>query len=199
MCQHSIRKSPTAGMRNTQDQGNRRSNPYQQGQHSPRVKKTGHSGESHSPCLDVGRYSSNKSPKGRKGVSGQGLRQSSPLSSSFVSSGSRSSGSSPIKSLQNYTAADNGVSVVHGNTAGRSVKTTCSTPSRSSSPRDGKGSPARSPVPNLAYAGAKFSDPPSPKVLPKPPNHWFATGHQFPKHNCTEMSNVLKVMLKVQC
>lgn len=51
----------------------------------------------------------------------------------------------------------------------------------------------------FAYAGAKFSDPPSPKVLPKPPTHWMcgstaATGLHL--HN--DLTNVLRVMLKVQ-
>lgn len=72
---------------------------------------------------------------------------------------------------------------------------TCTSPSNS-----GKISPARSPVPNLAYAGARFSDPPSPKVLPKPPTHWFCAEPFKPKpNNCAEMTSVLKVMLKVQC
>jgi len=49
------------------------------------------------------------------------------------------------------------------------------------------------------YAGAKFSDPPSPKVLPKPPVHWmmpFSGPH--PEMAADELTSVLKTMLKVQ-
>lgn len=59
---------------------------------------------------------------------------------------------------------------------------------------------SKSPTQGNAYAGAKFSDPPSPKVLPKPPVHWFnnTVQRKIEPHNCAEMTNVLKVMLKVQ-
>ena len=59
---------------------------------------------------------------------------------------------------------------------------------------------SKSPTQGNAYAGAKFSDPPSPKVLPKPPVHWFSDTVQATREpqNCAEMTNVLKVMLKVQ-
>lgn len=47
-----------------------------------------------------------------------------------------------------------------------------------------------------SYAGAKFNESPSPKVLPRPPSHWVGT----PKHmDCGTIESELKVMLRVQC
>ncbi|XP_046750192.1 proline-rich nuclear receptor coactivator 2-like [Diprion similis] len=60
-------------------------------------------------------------------------------------------------------------------------------------------SPRGSPTNNF-YAGAKFSEPPSPASLPKPPSHWttrlISTCKQA--EHCCDISNHLKMILNVQ-
>ena len=60
--------------------------------------------------------------------------------------------------------------------------------------------------PTPVYAGAKFSEAPSAKVLPKPPVHWveIPTSAMPPSScrvggTCREMTDALKGLLKVQC
>lgn len=49
------------------------------------------------------------------------------------------------------------------------------------------------------YAGPKFSEPPSPAALPRPPVHWMSCGalQAASPELCLEMTNQLKTLLKV--
>lgn len=71
-----------------------------------------------------------------------------------------------------------------------------------------EGSPRTSPTLGVFYAGARFSEPPSPAALPKPPTHWtscmyMVSGSTFPlispqrPEKCREISHQLKMLLNV--
>ena len=216
MCQHSARVPPKPGMRSQTSSGAVTCPPYQQGHHqSPTARKIGQSVDILQNIENVQRRASqsHKMAKGRK-PNNFHLSQSVPqslsrydyMNNNFNRSGNRSAGSSPTNQ-QLYSPvpmADRSNSAIQNGKPEWTKSRSCTPPSNGQFHGEGRASPSRSPVTNLAYAGAKFSDPPSPKVLPKPPTHWFAEAEHpaitSPRLNsCAEMTSVLKGMLKVQC
>lgn len=53
---------------------------------------------------------------------------------------------------------------------------------------------------DIPYAGAKFSSPPPPSVLPKPPSHWITSHliHNVDVDVATAMSQHLRMLLRVE-
>ncbi|XP_047347117.1 proline-rich nuclear receptor coactivator 2-like [Vespa velutina] len=93
----------------------------------------------------------------------------------------------------------------NNNSTGRlSCSPPCSGKSSRNSPLryDSSSSPRGSPT-NSFYAGAKFSEPPSPASLPKPPSHWtnnrlINSCQRSERRNNNDISNHLKMILNVQ-
>jgi len=65
----------------------------------------------------------------------------------------------------------------------------------SSSPNSGNQSPGRL----GAYAGAKFGDAPSPRLLPLPPQHWLCSGNLQSAilSPCQSLTSEIKTLLQV--
>ena len=51
---------------------------------------------------------------------------------------------------------------------------------------------------NIPYAGAKFSSPPPPSVLPKPPSHWISSPIHHFDMDVAAMSQHLRMLLRVE-
>ncbi|KAK1135441.1 hypothetical protein QLX08_006103 [Tetragonisca angustula] len=109
-------------------------------------------------------------------------RSSAIKSSTFFYNGGRSHGKSSTGRLS--------CSPHNSSKGARNSPLRCDSPLRYS-----RGSPT-----NSFYAGAKFSEPPSPASLPKPPSHWttrLMSSCQQSDRSC-DISNHLKMILNVQ-
>ncbi|XP_011312079.1 proline-rich nuclear receptor coactivator 2 [Fopius arisanus] len=128
----------------------------------------------------------NSAPK----MSNSVARQGSP------NTGGKRNGGGTIKSSSYFNSSSKQVKNAHN---GRqscspqiSPKYCGNSPMRHESPRHG------SPT-NTYFAGAKWSEPPSPASLPKPPSHWttrLMTSCQA--EACHNISNHLKIILNTQ-
>jgi hypothetical protein len=104
-----------------------------------------------------------------------------------------------IKSASYFSSGSNRQVKINNNNGRLSCSPPCGkntfaqSPLRYDSPRHG------SPT-NSFYAGAKFSEPPSPASLPKPPSHWTPRLMNSCQQSeaCLNISNHLKMILNVQ-
>ncbi|XP_014486775.1 PREDICTED: proline-rich nuclear receptor coactivator 2-like [Dinoponera quadriceps] len=90
---------------------------------------------------------------------------------------------------------------VRTNSGGRLSCSPQHSPSKSTrnSPLRGECSPRNgSPTNNSFYAGAKFSEPPSPASLPKPPSHWVTRLMNGCHQSVQDISRHLTMVLQIQ-
>jgi len=109
----------------------------------------------------------------------------------------------PLPELLSFDAADStslSQSVFHRMPKYRrqSVPLCCTNKENRSFRRSASGSRISVMTGSAVYAGARFSEAPSPKLLPLPPRHWLdGVGLQRPAV-CGEMTKQLKSVLQVQ-
>lgn len=147
----------------------------------------------------------NSTPKSNNKIE----RQGSPNSHGKQKSGQRNS--NYVKTVTYFASGNNTTNSAtnNSNAGGRNSRTSnsrqsCSPPCSSvkSIPRSSPmryESPRGSPT-NSFYAGAKFSEPPSPASLPKPPSHWtgLAVGCQSEAAQSNHIFQHFKMILNVQ-
>lgn len=131
-------------------------------------------------------------------------RQGSPNTGGKRHHRSNSMKSSPFFHSSGGRYGKNGINNNNNSTGRLSCSPPCSGKSSRNSPLryDSSSSPRGSPT-NSFYAGAKFSEPPSPASLPKPPSHWtnnrlISSCQRSERRSNNDISNHLKMILNVQ-